>query len=828
MRGYVYAKWLVLLAICTALIGGTVIGAQAHRDYRAQWIWAEVKTPDPFQFVKFRKSFTLDAAPKSATVYITADTFYRLWVNGRLAMYGPARSSAGKATVDPVSVERFLKRGENTIIVDALYCKATDGHLFDALAQAPGFLCQLDINGKCVLATDATWEASECMAWNRQSPRFSYQRGWVEDFDSRIGDTSWKPAVVLGKVGMGPWHTVELRDIPLPATLKDVRPINVVGVQRSEKSPADLKPDDWIGRLEKERLQPEIAAADNAEGMTARGKGDMVLHGDGAEVTYDFGADYAGFIGFELTGKAGQTVEIAWNERLSDRDNTARPLERIDSHNAIRYVLHDGRQAFLGFYPQLARYLRVVLRGDGDLTLHRLGMTEYRFVAPTNGDFTCSDPGLNLVFKAARRTAMLNTVDTFMDCPSRERGAWLHDSYWTAQSVYAMFGDLSVNRRMVRQGGESQDYLNPPGMVQALYPSNWAKDRFIPAHALLWVMQAGLDNRFTGETASTRDVLPAVRRLMDAFAGWRNSDGLLENVPSWNFLDWADIRTDGVCVALNAIYARTLDEAARMERAVGEPKRAGEYERDASAVRTSLRSLCGDGLYYPDALIRNDQKQLTPSRERSESTQYYAMWAVVSSDERTKRMWAAMRDDFVPTPDHKVQPIQGLTRGGLYSFPERVQVAARLGDYAAVIRDIRAMFLPMAQSAPGTLWEQPWSVSSLCHGFASMAAPLLMEESLGIRLDRPMVIAPHGGGVLKSCQGYITTPQGRVAVGWKQLTKRYELRVSLPKGISAEVRLPDEARSIWQSGPPKDKWREQMQVKGHVVITVEAGALSVN
>lgn len=805
------------------------MGARTHRDYQAQWIWAEVKTPEPFQFVRFRKSFKLDAAPKSATAYITADTFYRLWVNGRLAMHGPARSSVGKATVDPVVVTPFLRRGENTIVAEALYCKSIEGHFFEALVQSPGFLCELEIGSgaaRRLISTDATWEASEDMAWNRRSPRFSYQRGWVEDFDGRVDcDAAWKPAVVLGKVGIGPWRTVEMRDIPLPAELNEVRPVLVVGVQRSaEPSGA---PEDWIARLDNESLQPDSSAADNPAGMTTRGAGDTALIGDGAQVTYDFGANQVGFIGFDVSGATGQVLEIAWNERLSDRDRTPRPHERLGCANTVRYVLRDGRQTFLCFNPQLMRYLRIVLRGEGRLTLHRLSLTEYRFVAPAKGDFTCSDEGLNRVFRAARRTAMLNTLDTFMDCPSRERGAWLLDSYWTAQAVYAMFGDLSVNRRMVRQVSESQDYLDPPGMVQAVYPANWARDRFIPGQAMFWVMQAGLDERFTGETATTRDVLPAIRRLMDTFASWRNSDGLIENAPSWNFLDWCDIRTDGVSVALNAIYARTLDEAARMERVAGDAARADAYEREAAQVRRALSSLCGGDLFYPDALIRDEQKHLSPSKERSETTQYYAMWAGVSSEGRTKRMWDAMRDDFVPTPDHKVQPIRGLTRAGLFSFAERLQVAARLNDHAALVRDVKAMFLPMAESPPGTLWEQPWSTSSLCHGFASFAASILTEEVLGIRLDRPLVIAPHGGGMLTSCRGYVTMTQGRVDVAWTLRDNRYELSISLPEGVSAEARLPDEAKSVWQSGPPRDKWRARVQVQGRTIIAVEPGVLAV-
>jgi len=63
-------------------------------------------------------------------------------------------------------------------------------------------------------------------------------------------------------------------------------------------------------------------------------------------------------------------------------------------------------------------------------------------------------------------------------------------------------------------------------------------------------------------------------------------------------------------------------------------------------------------------------------------------------------MWQALRDDFLPTPLKRVQPIRGLTRAGLYPFPQRLEVAARLGDHAALVRDTKAMFLPVEGRPP--------------------------------------------------------------------------------------------------------------------------------
>lgn len=804
---------------------------QAVRDYKAQWIWAKLKLKEPFQFVRFRKNFRLDALPKRAVAYITADTFYRLRINGRLVMHGPARSSAGHITIDAVPITRYLRAGENTVLVEALHCSNVDEHFFEALAQAPGFFCELEIGSgreKCLITTDRTWEACEVTTWNRKANRFSYQRGWIEDIDSREeSKLVWEPAVELDSAGIAPWKTIELRDIPLPAPLKEVKPVSIAGVQKSIQTASKTEPLDWVERLENERLQSDSTVVTNAEAMTVKGSGDTVIHGDDAGITFDFGKNYVGFIGFAVTGKPGQVLEFAWNERLSERDAVPRPRERLDSNQVLRYVLNDGMQVFLSFNPQLLRFLRVVHRGNGDVILHRVWITEYHFSAPAENAFVCSDSGINKIYRAAQRTAVLNTLDTFMDCPTRERGAWLHDSYWTAQAVYMMFNDLSVNRRMVRQGAESLGYLDPPGMIQCVYPSNWTRDKFIPGHALFWILQLGLDDRFSGDIAFVKTILPAMRQLLEAFEGWLNDVGLLENVPSWNFLDWADVRTDGVSVALNAVYATALDEAGRLEQAAGERTLAESYMHRAMQVREALRQFCGDELFYPDVLVRDEQKQLVCSTERSESTQYFIMWAGIPSQDRMERMWNALRDDFMPTPDQKVPLIHGLARAGLYSFPQRLLIAERLGDYTAFIRDLRAMFLPMAESVPGTLWEHPWSIASLCHGFASVSAAFFINGILGVQPGNPLVIAPHSGGMLKWCRGNIAAIQGSINVCWSLQEDRYELEVSLPEGITAEIILPQEAKDVWDSLPSERSWCERIPIKGTTELYIEPGKLDV-
>ena len=822
----------------------TMTGLSADRTYRAQWIWCTPEHPAPFQFARFTRTVEVSALPERVTAYIAADTFYRLWINGQLAMHGPARSSRGKATVDPIDVRPFLAPGKNTLMIEVFHGVCP----FEALAQAPGLLCEVEAEsgGKRTLlaATDASWQAAEITAWSRESLKFNFQRGWVEQIDARetLAEKA-RPAAVIGGVGAPPWKTVALRDVPMPAPLNEVRPVSLMAVQRGDGTheyfhgPEERiepkeewdKRSEWFQRLQTEHLKADPTAATTPEALIGQGQGGVVLNGEAASVAYDLGHGYEGFVGFEVEGPAGEVLDVVWGDRLAG-DGSLRPSVQT-GRNAIRYTLKEGRQRFLSFTPQFARYLRVEHRGPGAVTLHRLGFTEFRFPDDPQGDFVCSDDNVNRVYRTARWTAALNTLDTYMDCPHRERNAMYGvEGYWMQKAVYPFFGDTRVSRRCILDGADGINDPDgtgyPADLVHVAYPMHIPFfNAIIPTQPLFWVLHAGVYERCSCDADLIRTLLPAFEKNMAAFYAWRNSDGLLESIPSWMFFDYADIRTDGASVALNSLYAQTLDEMARFERAVGSAPKADEFAAQARRVRDSLNRLCPGDLYYPDVLIRNEQKQLVPAPQACETTQYFVLWNGVPSADRARRMWQGLRDDFAPTPLKRVQPIQGLSRAGLYPFLQRLEVAGRLGDHAALLRDAQAMFLPMAQQPPNTLWEDPMAQIALCHSIGCGVGGVLTEEILGIRFGYPLLIAPHSGGALTWCKGHIATPKGRVAVTWKTQKDLYQLQASIPPNTTARVTLPPEAKAVWQAADAKTPWSESIDLSADATLTVSPGAI---
>ena len=155
-----------------------------HRVWIGNWIWKEKdKKKRKFQYLLFRKIITIDSINniKNSTVFIAADSWYRLWINGQFIMVGPARSSAGKATADVLDVRSVLKVGKNIIAVEVYY---TDIPRFDFLSQSPGLLFELhyfDIDGRCrKIGSDSSWSVYEPNTYAEKVSRLNVQRVWIE------------------------------------------------------------------------------------------------------------------------------------------------------------------------------------------------------------------------------------------------------------------------------------------------------------------------------------------------------------------------------------------------------------------------------------------------------------------------------------------------------------------------------------------------------------------------------------------------------------------------------------------------------------------------
>lgn len=181
-RVFLAAVLLAGAGVCAFFLSGPRgVEAQPAKDAKPSWVWTSDATvssaPDGTRY--FRKTFEVKGDVKEASLGITVDNHFTVWVNEKQAGTGDEWQYLQK-----LNVAKLLKPGKNVIAVEG----RNDG------GSPAGLLASLvltDADGKRVINTDKTWKAAEAPG-----------DGWRKaDFD----EAKWEAANVLAPLGEGPW-----------------------------------------------------------------------------------------------------------------------------------------------------------------------------------------------------------------------------------------------------------------------------------------------------------------------------------------------------------------------------------------------------------------------------------------------------------------------------------------------------------------------------------------------------------------------------------------------------------------------------------------------
>ena len=164
----------------------------------ARWIWcAQNGIHDYNQTVLFKKEFELKKAG-DASLCITADSWYRVSINGKWVHDGPGRAYPNHFQYDTYEVGDLLKKGKNKIKVIARYFGIGTFH---QLPLQAGLLAQLNTT-EGTIDSDSSWQASPSHAWQQWTPKISIQMEPVEEYDARLEKiVDWQPAVEMKRSG---------------------------------------------------------------------------------------------------------------------------------------------------------------------------------------------------------------------------------------------------------------------------------------------------------------------------------------------------------------------------------------------------------------------------------------------------------------------------------------------------------------------------------------------------------------------------------------------------------------------------------------------------
>jgi hypothetical protein len=200
----------------------------------ARWVWHGEAERERNVFVFFRRVVRLDARPEEATLYLFADSRYRLFVNGTRVEYGPARFARAAPEYDSIDLSSYLKRGTNVLTVEVNHYGVDTAEADPS--DGPGFIAWGSISSSGAifdLSTPGDWTARRPSAWDQYAPNWSFMNHATEICDRRNIDPSWYTEP--GAPGWEPVSTVEAGDRWGP-----LRPRSVPRLRRRRIAPLRL------------------------------------------------------------------------------------------------------------------------------------------------------------------------------------------------------------------------------------------------------------------------------------------------------------------------------------------------------------------------------------------------------------------------------------------------------------------------------------------------------------------------------------------------------------------------------------------------------------
>ena len=438
----------------------------------------------------FRKKAVLPIFKKAA-IRITADDYYKLYINGKFVTQGPAPSYPGRYYYNEVDVTDFLCEGENTFAVHTYY-QGLINRVWVSGDRRQMLWFSLEGDGESLLVSDKSWRVGDHTAYFSVG-RVGYDTAFLEGFDSRAAeckffeptfdDSAWSYASVFENADYTfekqPTKQLDIYDVPPSYT--EVR-------------------------------------------------GDTVF--------VDFGREMVGYPKLRARGRSGDTIELRFGEELNT-DGTVRFDMRCNCRYLEQWILSGGDDALDTYDYKAYRYMEIVLPKGAEVL--EIGMTVRHYPYSECAEFSVNRPELLDVINLCRDTVKYGTQELYLDCPTREKGQYLGDLSISARAHAVLTGDTALMKKAVVNFLDSSFICNG---IMAVSVSSLMQE--IADYSLQLSATVAWIYSFDGDVDFVRYAEPYLTGIYEYFKKYEGDDGLLYSVSEkWNLVDWPDNLRDG-------------------------------------------------------------------------------------------------------------------------------------------------------------------------------------------------------------------------------------------------------------------------------------------
>lgn len=637
------------------------------------------QTPDNLMnnHCRFRKTFCDDGKGNEYIINITADDYYKLYVNGSFVCQGPASSRYDKYYYNSVDIAPYINEGDNVIAVHVYY-QGCINRVWNSGDNRQGLIADVIKDGKLLFGTDETWRYAYAKEYT-DNITTGYETQYLENIDFSLAEPGWN-TVAFDDSGYLPGvvHTNDDHEF-----YRCVPNVDVYTVKPKEV--VNLAPGHYF---------------------------------------VDIGKEYTGQLHFVAKGEKGSKVTLYCGEE-TEEDNKYRV--RYDMRCNCKYeetcTLSGNEDEFLFYDYKTFRYAEIIAP-PGCICEETIDMIVRHHKFDRSGfSVKSSDTLIEDIWEICAQALAISVQEGYLDCPSREKGQYLGDFGVSGLAHMYLTGDWQMYRKTLMDFAISCSVCE--GMM-AVAPGSFMQE--IADFSLIYPHEVANYFKYTNDEATVRELMPIMDGIIGYFHQYRREDGLICGVnKKWNLVDWPKNLRDDYDFELpnplesaechnvvNAYYIFALKTVEELKEALNIP-----YETQYRAVADAYIK----EFYKPELKLFTDTKQSSHAALHSNVLPAYIGIAPEESLETIK--------------NHIME--KGLCCGVWFSYFV-LKALAKLGaykeEYELITNRSEHSWYNMLKEGATTCYEawgkeQKWN-TSLCHPWASSPIIAIIEDIAGI------------------------------------------------------------------------------------------------
>ncbi len=652
---------------------------------------------------------------KNALLRIATSCVYSLYIDGVFVAYGPARAGKNHFRMDEISLEEFVSDKIQLVTIEV---QSYQVNSFCLMKQSPFLQAELVSSEEiCAYTGGSDFSAGIDDSLVQKIQRFSFQRPFVEGY--RLTPNSYEyrtnSQIVLDeKIEVLDEKCIVNRHSQYPIyETRDARLVfSGIAEKKSDVTYVDSRSytmiSDKLEGFPPEELEWHVSR-ELQEYAFCKAEDVKAELWDGEYSIYDFGVNYAGFLRVNVTASKKTILYAVFDEVLVNNDVD---IIRDECCRAVKYELEPGTYELKFFEPYCMKYVKLFV-SSGSCVVQGVSIIGYNH-PPVDNPILSQNAEIKLLSETAINTFRGNAVDLLTDCPSRERGGYPCDSFFTARTEYLLTGKNHVEKDFLENFLHEDKYsCIEPRMIPMCYPADHWDGVYIANWGLWLILELKDYLRRTGDCDLVERYRDKVMKLVDFHRSLENQEYLLTKIPEGVFVEWshANEMVQDINFPSNMLWYAALHVVAEL---YGNSELLQHGEQVKQSI---LKYAYVDGFFCDHAKYENDR--VMTIKESSEVCQYYAFLFGIADENSHSEWFEKMVNEFGPKRREE-NTYPDICFAELFmGIPLRIEMLLQKGLFEVAYEEIKFFYLKQAELI-GTFWEAFAPGNSYNHGLGSI------------------------------------------------------------------------------------------------------------